>query len=345
MAKGGVKGKPGGGGDDGGVNQINGHKKDDTLYGTDGFDAIFGRDGNDTLYGRGGDDLLVGGNDNDTLYGEAGDDRLHGGDGDDTLYGGSGSDMLQGGEGADVMDGGPGPDDDTGGSEVVGDHDVALFVEIAPTYDPVTEEYIGLTFSPCSDPLYDYETDAGDKIVRVEEIVGTNYNDIMIGSDGDDYYVGARGDDTLIGNEGDDILYGSLDDDVIYAGVASLDAEGNVIGHSGDTGSDTLIFLRYANKYFDEDDGTLISENVFGDGYDDVYDFDVNNDQILFLNDDVDFNGDPTPIFAAELLAIEDPGDEFSTLIQYADDSWIRLVDVDVDDVTSSLFMYEYVDV
>jgi Ca2+-binding RTX toxin-like protein len=298
MPKGRNSGGGGGKPKEDGPLSLNGNKRDNVLIGGDFDDNIWGRDGNDTLFGRDGGDLLVGGNGNDTLYGENGDDRLHGGNGDDTLYGGAGNDTLQGGDGADVMDGGLGPDD-TGDDEGPLDHDIASFVEIAPTEDPVTHLFtVGVTIEESSDPSFDYQTSAGDHIVNVEEIIGTNYNDTMIGTAGDDYYVGARGEDTISGGAGNDTLYGSLDDDVIDA------------GENGGAGSDTLIFLRYNTN----GDGNDNDAFALGDGNDVVNNFDVGSDTILFLNDDPF-----TP--TAELVAE-------GTLITYATDSTILLVGV-----------------
>jgi Ca2+-binding RTX toxin-like protein len=323
MAKGGDKGKPdgGGGGKPGGGGKI----KDLTLIGTNVGDSIRGGDGNDTLFGRGGNDLLIGGNGNDTLYGEDGDDRLHGGDGDDTLYGGAGSDHLQGGDGADIMDGGLGPDD-TGAPEDVDDHDVASFVEIAPTYDEVNDEYIGLIFRESTVVGFDYETDSGDQIVNVEEIRGTIYNDIMIGTGDDDYFVGARGKDVVIGNAGQDILYGSLDDDVIYAGNYDGTLEqiqNDEVISSSDNNSDTLIFLRYNT------DGDLGDDPwALGDGNDVVYNFDVGTG-VNDGHDTIEFFGNEAvlPYLSFKVIGSD-------TVITYASDSTITLKDVMIGDIS-----------
>jgi Ca2+-binding RTX toxin-like protein len=84
--------------------KINGTKRSDRLYGTEGDDTINGGDGNDFLFGRGGSDNLNGGNGNDDLRGEAGADSLIGGAGDDALHGGAGADTMTGGTGADHFD-------------------------------------------------------------------------------------------------------------------------------------------------------------------------------------------------------------------------------------------------
>jgi hypothetical protein len=232
-----------------------------------------------------------------------------------------GNDTLQGGDGADIMDGGLGPED-TVAAEGTDDHDVASFVEIAPTLDTDTGLYtVGLVFQEYTGAGdFDYETSAGDMIVRVEEIRGTNYDDIMIGTDGDDYYVGARGEDVVIGNAREDTLYGSLDDDVIYAGNYDGNLENiqdGIVSSSSDNESDTLVFLRYNTDGLEGDDPWAL-----GDGNDVVYNFDVGNgdghDTILFL------------VNETFIPLMED--DDYGTLITYAADSSILLEGVDFAD-------------
>jgi hypothetical protein len=76
-----------------------------------------------------------------------------------------------------------------------------------------------------------------------------------------------------------------------------------------------------------------------------VYDFDVEHDQILFLNDDRDSDGNETPDFDAENFVTDFYGD---ALITYADDSSILLDGVTVTEVIAAadtIFAYEYIDV
>lgn len=81
--------------------------RNETIYGSDGYDILDGEEGNDTLYGFGGDDVLIGGYGNDTLYGGDGNDLIVG---DNTFDGVGGSDILYGGEGNDRLYGGYGND-------------------------------------------------------------------------------------------------------------------------------------------------------------------------------------------------------------------------------------------
>jgi len=305
-----------------GWNFIDGNRRDNVLTGTDGNDWMSGKDGNDTLYGGSGNDKLVGGSGDDVLYGEDGNDELHGGQGDDLLFGGSGDDVLQGGLGSDTLDGG------------AGDHDVASFVEIPSTsYDPVTDTYTGLVFTAYADGTGGWYYEATnpvdpsgdvDTVLNVEELRGTNYNDVMTGGGGDDYLVGARGEDTISGGDGADTLYGSLDDDEIHAGSSDGDA-------------DTLIFLRQVYDY----DGNGTVDDILGDGHDAVYDFEVGTDTILFLS--LFVNGEATndPEFnAASMVADDGSG---NAEITYADDSSIILYGVAPGAVTAAMFTFEEV--
>lgn len=280
MGKGGGKG---GGGGSGSEWNVVSSRKGIVLTGTEGKDYITGNDRDNVLYGLGDTDKLIGADGNDTLWGGAGDDSLHGGNGDDFLYGEAGDDWLQGGAGWDTMDGGDG-------------YDIAAFVEIART----TEEGGGLVIdvtgydgdnNASSYTVYNPGTDDTDTVLNVEQLIGSNYDDLMTGGTGNDYLVGARGNDTIIGAEGDDTLYGSLDDDVIDAGE-----------NGGTAGSDTLVFLQYLNN------GT-----AYGDGNDVVTGFDPDYDVIQFF-------GDVSGLDFYEVL--DDDGD---LLITYATDSSIRL--------------------
>jgi uncharacterized delta-60 repeat protein len=78
------------------VENVNGGRGDDRIFGTDAANVFHGNGGNDELYGRGG---------TDSLYGGAGEDALHGDEGDDFLFGRDGiHDFLAGGFGTDTAE-------------------------------------------------------------------------------------------------------------------------------------------------------------------------------------------------------------------------------------------------
>jgi Animal haem peroxidase/RTX calcium-binding nonapeptide repeat (4 copies) len=185
-------------------NVITGTDGDDALYGEDGNDTLNGGLGLDALHGGAGDDVLnagdgsqgvfaYGDDGNDTLRGNAGDDNLIGGAGDDYLIGGSGKDFLSGGLGDDwivagadpnMIDGGSGSDtvDFSGSTEGV---NVDLRIALKPI--PGLGGYA-----------------QGDLISGVENLVGSDFADVLIGNEGDNRLDGGRGNDLLNGGGGAD---------------------------------------------------------------------------------------------------------------------------------------------
>ncbi|MGX1902700.1 calcium-binding protein, partial [Thermolongibacillus altinsuensis] len=96
--------------------------------------------------------------------------------------------------------------------------------------------------------------------------------DVLYGEDGADSIYGATGNDTLYGGTGNDSLYGEAGDDQLYGG----DGDDILIGGVGNDrlqgsyGNDTYVFGR-------------------GDGQDVIYDYDydLNNQDIVNINDDI----------------------------------------------------------
>lgn len=176
------------------------------------FDAYFGTSGNDTITGSGlllgyeGNDSLTGGIGNDTLDGGMGNDYLVGNEGADQLDGGAGNDWLDGGTGADRLDGGDG-------------WDVASYLLSATS--GVT---VNLTTNANGGAA------AGDKLLNVEAVEGSNYGDTLVGllrEGGQGVELsGKGGNDTLIGKAGADRLYGGDDNDWIDGGAGSDTMDG-----------------------------------------------------------------------------------------------------------------------
>jgi Ca2+-binding RTX toxin-like protein len=145
-------------------------------------------------------DVVTGGSGDDILIGTAGDDTLSGLDGDDTLSGGAGNDLLDGGSGSDTAD------YSTAASGVV----VRLNLGMAPT-----------------------DGDGGsDTLISIENVTGSDFNDLLVGTSGANILIGGLGRDYLLGLGGNDILIGGagipnqlqggLGDDDYY--VSAMDA-------------------------------------------------------------------------------------------------------------------------
>ncbi len=234
-----------------GGNVLNGMAGNDTLRGYSGNDTLIGGAGADRLEGGSGSDTvdygaeqgsvivslgagkgfgkaagdclvsienLVGSKHNDIFSGASGGNVLDGGAGNDTLRGYSGNDTLIGGTGADRLEGGAGRD----------------------TVDYSNETGKVIVSLGSGTGLLKA---AGDKLISIENLVGTNYNDVVSGTHGSNVLKGGGGNDILRGYGGNDLLYGGAGDDVLNGGA----------------GKDAFIFV---------------------DGHDVIEDFDVHNDSL-----------------------------------------------------------------
>ena len=242
---------------------INGTIYDDTLKGGGAADAIYGGNGNDTLKGSGGADYLEGGAGIDTatyidsgagvavnlatgynyggtadgdvlvgvenVYGSAYNDYLVGDWRDNVLTGQSGNDVLKGGGGNDTLDGGEGNDilrADWGAEVFIGGNGNDT-VDYRDSINGVSVS-LGDPFPWWAFP------NRGDQFIGVENLTGSDKQDVLVG-DGDanvlkglggaDNLVGGAGNDTMSGGTGDDAYYVDDPGDVVweYAGEGTYD--------------------------------------------------------------------------------------------------------------------------
>ena len=239
-------------------------------------ERVVGSDHNDRLNGGKGNDHLSGGKGNDHLSGGKGNDKLYGGKGNDQLDGGKGYDNLYGGPGADVLDGGAGEDTVfyTGSSAGV----TITFSEVTRRVneDLVTTTYEGAGLGGDA---------AGDRLINVEGVVGSDHNDRLNGGKGNDKLWGVKGndrlsggdgDDTLDGGEGDDQLYGGDDNDILYG----TDGDDTLYGGEG---NDVLYGYGGWTPFTGEDD----DDTLYGGAGDD-YLIGDDGDDTLYGGDDND---------------------------------------------------------
>ena len=258
------------------IEYLSGSGHDDTLIGNAGNNVLAGGDGADTLDGGEGIDTasysdsasrvdvrlsgtvvnhgaatgdtltgienLIGSAHNDILAGDRQANTLAGLDGNDLLWASSGDDLLTGGPGADRLVGGAGLDTASwaGSSEAV---TVRLHSLAAKGGDAE-----GDTFPYLVDVTY---TDADgveqtDSLPDVENLIGSNHDDILAGDRRDNDIDGGFGDDTLYGGPGggDDVMAGGLGNDRIFGGQG----DDTLIGGPGDDrlaggpGNDVFVF-------------------------------------------------------------------------------------------------------
>ena len=268
-------------GGDSSHNRLDGGDGNDGLYGSSGDDLLLGGAGDDRLYASIGNDRLEGGNGNDALWGHggndalvggAGADRLDGGDGvdrvsyqgsdagvtvnlrdgtaegghaegdvitdvenmkgsdhGDTLRGDDGANRLEGGNGNDVLAGGAGADrlDGGGGTDLV-------------SYQ---ESSAGVTVN-LMDGTGEGGHAEGDVIANIENVIGSDYADLITGDNGANQLEGGKGNDILRGGAGADQIDGGEGIDWVQywwsdAGVTVDLEEGT--GEGGHAQGDVII--------------------------------------------------------------------------------------------------------
>ena len=187
----------------------------------------------ENLVGSAHNDILVGNGQANALTGMVGNDLLWGSSGDDFLTGGPGADRLVGGAGLDAASW-------AGSSEAV---TVRLHSLKAAGGDAQ-----GDSFPYTVDVAY---TDADgaeqtESLPDVENLIGSNHDDILAGDRRDNDIDGGAGNDTLYGGPGggDDVMTGGLGNDRLFGGHGN----DTLIGGPGDDslaggpGADVFVF-------------------------------------------------------------------------------------------------------
>ncbi|MEH3086241.1 MAG: PA14 domain-containing protein [Xylophilus ampelinus] len=224
---------------------------DDVIVGDAGRNLLSGNDGNDRLSGAAGADTLLGGLGNDTLVGGAGADSMDGGDGIDTasyagalagvtvdlgrgrgqsgdadgdilrnienLEGGSGNDRLIGSAIGNLLDGGAGDDTLEGGAGA--DTLVGGVGSDTASYGTATAAVRVSLASPNTNT----GDAAGDSYDSIENIAGSDFDDLLEGDSGNNRLDGGAGNDTLLGGSGEDSMVGGAGTDLADYSMATGD--------------------------------------------------------------------------------------------------------------------------
>jgi Ca2+-binding RTX toxin-like protein len=194
---------------------VNGTKRADALYGTEGQDIMSGFAKNDMLHGSLGADLMDGGTGTDTVnYSASGEavsvnlaaglggggyaegdryvsienvvgssfnDRIAGDAGNNSLSGGNGDDLFMGDLGKDTINGGDGNDT----------------VSYAASASQVIVDLSRTKAQSGGDA-------SGDKLSSIENLVGSNFGDTLKGNSANNVLNGGAGNDMLTGGLGND---------------------------------------------------------------------------------------------------------------------------------------------
>lgn len=190
------------------------------------------------LIGSGFDDQLTGDAENNRLNGLAGNDLLEGMAGADRLDGGEGNDTLIGGSGADQLIGGI--HNQTGSGVSLTGGDTASYAGGSAVLASLTTDFAyGQTIIQTGDAY-------NDTFDGIENLTGSDHNDILIGNSGDNILSGGLGDDVLEGMAGADLLIGGTGSDLnntasyAHAGPAGITAALSSVGvsNTGDAAGD-----------------------------------------------------------------------------------------------------------
>ena len=320
------------------IENVEGSEFSDFLNGNAVNNMLFGNGGNDLILGGGGNDRLEGDAGNDNLSGGSGNDTLFGGTGDDRLFGDAGSDILIGGDGNDLLDGGPGPGRDAADfRNAVNGVTVNLITGIATGEGADTlvniESISGSNFNDfltgdAGDNRLDGRggvdtvsysgssgsvgvllnsgtasgADGNDTLISIENVIGSNFNDIIQGNGfnnklegrggadilsglgGNDELLGGAGNDTLNGGAGNDTLNGGADNDTFVSGAGSDRLDGgtgiDTVSYEGVSNSVFVNLASGAGNHLVGLDGLNNIENVVGSNFMDVI-FGDNNNNVL----------------------------------------------------------------
>ena len=157
-----------------------------------------------------------------SLTGRAIADEMRGGSGNDTLAGLGSADTLDGGPGDDILDGGSSSDTASYASAVA-----AVSVSVAAT-GPQDTGGAGI-----------------DTLLSIENLTGSDFDDILTGDTGANVLFGLDGNDILVGGAGADVLDGGAGFDLVSFETATssmhIDLGSGMI--TGDGRLDTLVSI------------------------------------------------------------------------------------------------------
>jgi Ca2+-binding RTX toxin-like protein len=141
----------------------------------------------------------------------------------------------------------------------------------------------------------------GDQIFGVENVIGSNYNDILRGNNSDNVLNGGHGNDGLVGGGGNDTLLGGAGDDYFMNGGPGADILDGGLGNdtANYSGSSTGVFVSLYNDlaFYGDAAGDDLNgiENLEGSSHDDeLWGHDGANDLSGYHGDDTlkGFGGD-----------------------------------------------------
>ncbi|SFI10385.1 calcium-binding protein [Albimonas pacifica] len=248
------------------INVIRGTLRDDVIRGSNANETFRGLAGDDLLDGRGGvdearydRDATYGGDsgvyvnlaegtafdgfgDTDTLVDI---ERVRGTDFDDVLVGDAGDNRLRGEGGDDRFVGGAGNDEIDGGADSWDEYDLVDYSQETGGAGVAVNLATGVATDTFGD---------SDTLISIEEVIATDFDDVLVGDEYDNWFALGAGDDSVDGAGGfDQVSYG---DETGGAGAVVDLAAGTATDTYGDT--DTLAGIEAIR-------GSDYDDRIFGD--------------------------------------------------------------------------------
>ncbi|MEP7171962.1 MAG: Ig-like domain-containing protein [Aestuariivirga sp.] len=230
------------------------------------FETIIGTSGDDLMAGGGGaQDFVWGGDGNDTMSVSDGTRGIfRGGNGNDTLTGADQDDNLRGGAGTDTIDGGDGLGDQIDYSRPSGSpaFTQGAFVNLSGatmTFDFNDTPGVIVGAGQAIDNWGDTDT-----LSNIENVRGSNFDDVLVGNGGDNDLRGLDGNDIIGGGGGNDYLVGGSGFDSFVFNFVDSGASSYIEDFL--VGTDTLyldVGLTIESAFEYDSDGDTINDSTF----------------------------------------------------------------------------------
>ncbi|MBW4610814.1 MAG: hypothetical protein KME22_27275 [Hassallia sp. WJT32-NPBG1] len=270
-----------------GIDGLDTLKNIENVIGSAYADRLIGGSNANTILGGDGNDIIEGKEGSDRLFGENGNDEIFGGAGDDYLVGSAGNDLLDGGTDIDTAD-----YDNSPNGAIVNIDQTQGYSNIIYSFD------LEPSFTIAAGTAFD-GFGGTDTLQNLENITGSNYDDVLIGNalrnalnalNGNDLLIGNGGDDTLDGGDGiDTVSYRrsfnssnigvsvDLANNIAFDGIDGLDTLKNIENVIGSAYADRLIGDSNTNTILGGDGNDIIegkegSDRLFGEnGNDEIF--------------------------------------------------------------------------
>jgi Ca2+-binding RTX toxin-like protein len=174
-------------------------------------------------------------------------ENVQGSDFNDHLTGTSGNNLMQGMDGNDTLVGGAGVD-------------TLSYSESDFTYDPFPMDYLGVTVSLALTTAQDTVSAGTDTVSGFENLIGSDWDDMLTGSTANNVIEGGQGNDTISGGAGFDTASYASSSGVTVSLAITVEQD------TGGAGYDTLIGMEHllGSAYGDALTGNAAANQLTG---------------------------------------------------------------------------------